>query len=436
MRYKTKLLVINSLSKKIIGIYITVLILVTFSPTLCIADPSTPLGQQSNTILTANTGGPYTGNVNDYILFDGSESSGNIVSYEWDFNDGTTGIGIIIYHIYSNPGTYAVTLTVTNSTGATASNTATVTITEPSIIEPSITISNLTYPSRVTSDNIVTIYAAVIGNNAISSVTLNWYDGSKNYDIEMTADGDIYSSKIGPFSEGITIEFQIEAYDVEGNWTDSRGQFEVAGSSVIEEVERVSKWENKTVVMKDTSVSRITFQPREDLHNVKIIVEDLTSEEIKKKTYTGEGQVYWYFNLRITANDIYVSEDDIESSTIEFKVEKNWAKKVRTDEQGRKYNLSDISLFRYTNNNWEKLTTTITGEEYETYILYKVEVPGYSTFAVVGSKVVEKESFPDKTEEIPWIIIIGFVIAAIVILLIVLIRARFIYTDEETQRKK
>ena len=86
------------------------------------------LGNQAP-VATAN--GPYSGLVNEEVLFDGSGSSdpdGSIVSYAWDFGDGSTGKGIAPIHMYSAKGTYNVILTVTDNTGAIDSATATVTI--------------------------------------------------------------------------------------------------------------------------------------------------------------------------------------------------------------------------------------------------------------------------------------------------------------------
>lgn len=57
------------------------------------------------------------------IDFDGSASldDGAIVSYDWDFGDGATGTTDVLTHIYTNPGFYTVTLTVTDDEGATDS---------------------------------------------------------------------------------------------------------------------------------------------------------------------------------------------------------------------------------------------------------------------------------------------------------------------------
>ena len=61
------------------------------------------------------------------IRFDASASydpDGTIVSYSWDFGDGTIGTGVIVDHVYADNGIYTVTLTVTDNDDATGSATA------------------------------------------------------------------------------------------------------------------------------------------------------------------------------------------------------------------------------------------------------------------------------------------------------------------------
>ena len=53
--------------------------------------------------------------------FDGSESTGNIENYTWDFGDGNTFYGIEGSHSYELPGKYLATLTVISPTGNSAS---------------------------------------------------------------------------------------------------------------------------------------------------------------------------------------------------------------------------------------------------------------------------------------------------------------------------
>jgi PKD repeat protein len=65
--------------------------------------------------------------------FDGSQShdaDGTIVSYEWDFGDGTTGSGSVIEHTYADDGAYTVRLTVTDNDGLTGTATFIVPVSE------------------------------------------------------------------------------------------------------------------------------------------------------------------------------------------------------------------------------------------------------------------------------------------------------------------
>ena len=50
---------------------------------------------------------------NTVLGFDASNSSDNvgIVSYEWDFGDGTNGTGLTLNHTYTEAGIYTITMT-------------------------------------------------------------------------------------------------------------------------------------------------------------------------------------------------------------------------------------------------------------------------------------------------------------------------------------
>jgi len=64
---------------------------------------------------------PFTGQP---VIFNASQSRAapgrTIASYGWDFGDGAIGSGVQQTHAYAQPGTYAVTLTVTDNAGQTA----------------------------------------------------------------------------------------------------------------------------------------------------------------------------------------------------------------------------------------------------------------------------------------------------------------------------
>jgi parallel beta-helix repeat protein len=78
----------------------------------------------------ANAGQDQTVNAGTVATFDASNSTDNvgIVSYEWDFGDGTTGTGVTTTHAYTNPGTYTATLTVRDAAGNIDTHSMTVTV--------------------------------------------------------------------------------------------------------------------------------------------------------------------------------------------------------------------------------------------------------------------------------------------------------------------
>jgi len=79
----------------------------------------------------ANITVPTNVTVNQTIVFDASGSfdeGGVIVSYLWDFGDGTTGSGMKPVHVYTQPGEYQVVLVITDNAGNTYTKQITVTV--------------------------------------------------------------------------------------------------------------------------------------------------------------------------------------------------------------------------------------------------------------------------------------------------------------------
>ena len=73
------------------------------------------------------------------VNFDGSGSydpDGKIVSYDWDFGDGTTAWGETVSHTFNDPGVYTVTVTVTDNNDLTASDQITITVDEGGSVSP------------------------------------------------------------------------------------------------------------------------------------------------------------------------------------------------------------------------------------------------------------------------------------------------------------
>jgi len=87
---------------------------------------------KDNELPTASfTAEPTNGETPLDVSFDASDSSdpdGSINSYDWDFDDGSTGTGETTSHTYDSAGNYSVELTVTDKEGATSKDTSQVTV--------------------------------------------------------------------------------------------------------------------------------------------------------------------------------------------------------------------------------------------------------------------------------------------------------------------
>ena len=94
-----------------------------------------------NGSLNASADVPSGVQVNETFTADGSNSSGNVESYAWDFGDTTQKSGAVVDHAYDETGTYTVTLTVTDGSGNEDTTTEKVTVTEPDNTPPNASLT-------------------------------------------------------------------------------------------------------------------------------------------------------------------------------------------------------------------------------------------------------------------------------------------------------
>ncbi len=78
-------------------------------------------------VVSAN---PTTGNAPLNVQFVGGNSTDDkgVTGYLWDFKDGTTGTSNNPSHLFTNPGSYVVNLTITDAEGLTSSSSITITV--------------------------------------------------------------------------------------------------------------------------------------------------------------------------------------------------------------------------------------------------------------------------------------------------------------------
>ena len=97
--------------------------------------------------VAAFTISPAIGNINQELRFDASltmdegEPCGDLCTYQWDFGDFETDSGRTVTKSYGRPGTYTITLTVTDSRGGVGSVTQSLTINGPAAPDARLTIT-------------------------------------------------------------------------------------------------------------------------------------------------------------------------------------------------------------------------------------------------------------------------------------------------------
>jgi thermitase len=82
-----------------------------------------------------------------------------VVSYAWNFGDGTAGAGAICAHTYNQAGNFTATLTVTDDAGAQAAAAVQITVADP---------------------NVVNAPSGLAANVSGKVVTLRWKDNASN----------------------------------------------------------------------------------------------------------------------------------------------------------------------------------------------------------------------------------------------------------------
>jgi len=134
----------------------------------------------SNVPPVAVISGPSNGTEGVPVSLNGSGSSdadGTIVSYEWDFGDGSAGSGETVSHTYV-AGAYTVTLTVTDDMGATGEATMNISITAPTEPQPPIADAGGPYMADVGASVQFDGSGSMDPDGTITSYSWDFDDGS------------------------------------------------------------------------------------------------------------------------------------------------------------------------------------------------------------------------------------------------------------------
>jgi len=181
-----------------------------------------PSAGSSNRPPIANASGPYTGETNKEIKFDGSESfdpDDDPLTYVWDFGDGENASGILVAHTYTSTGTFTVTLTV--SDGSLSDDDAT---------EAVIAVGNslpydlvVTGPNSGDIDEELFFSATAYDSDTDAQIhyVFNWDDGSSVHITSNGASGETKTASHSWSSFGL-YEMEIYAEDNRGGTSETQ----------------------------------------------------------------------------------------------------------------------------------------------------------------------------------------------------------------------
>ncbi len=178
----------------------------------------------------------------------------------------------------------------------------------------------------------------------------------------------------------------------------------------------------------ETSIRTVRFQTRTNQTTVSFTIKKLKEKPPEIIEPPKNAEVYKYIEIKLFSHSTYIDEYNISEMNFTFTVNKTWL-----DE----HNLTNksILLIRYHNGTWEILNTTYQSEN-ETENTYRATTPGLSTFAIVGSEIIPEDSRDDSIPYIPWFFIVGFIFGATVVILVVIFKADYIYSEETQEKKK
>jgi PGF-pre-PGF domain-containing protein len=262
----------------------------------------------------------------------------NITSGNWDFGDGTYSTELNPIHTYFLAGNYTVNLKVTNANGTDSKN-ATITVFEKPVLP----------------DENFSVIGSILKETSITNQGQSMFDdGSSN-------SGSSHSSSSGGGGAGGSPEPQsnVEAKELSQTFIGSGSSVKFTFTQQVTPVVYLI-FDSKVTTGKTTTIVEM-------LKGISTLVSGSPSDE-----------VYKYLNIWV-GNGGFGDSKNIENGVVYFKVEKSWIQNKNIDK-------SSIVLNRYNDSKWNKLPTSVSGED-ASYLYYTANTPGFSPFAIIGKTI-------------------------------------------------
>lgn len=151
------------------------------------------------------------------------DPDGQIVSYSWDFGDGTSGSGLFVEHEYKKKGSFVVTITVTDDKGTTGLTKRTLFVTERPVpkdrtdtAQDDFIVYSRTLPEAVKPGETFTVQVTVTARVALKAVVVSEIlpDGLQ------LVSGDLRAAQLGlGANQKLQFTYQVKAGAAPGTFT-------------------------------------------------------------------------------------------------------------------------------------------------------------------------------------------------------------------------
>jgi len=341
-----------------------------------------------------NGGSTYT------LIGNDTTASGSVYGISWNTAGVSDGTGYRVKATANDGSANSSRASANNFSINNVNEAPTITLTAPNGGETWRNTKSITWTASDPDNDTLTIaiYYRINSSSAwasIDSSELN--DGSFNWDTTSVSNGDNYTVNVtvtdGSLlaSDASDDEFTIDNSASSGG-SGSSGSDSTSGDTTTYDISQVYDSLEINVEQRiqvnsgSLPLTEIIFTPNKNINGtVKIKARGLVSAPATNTVVSGE--VYKYFEI-ITEN---IKDIEMKNGKLDFKIPKSWISQNSIDK-------NTIALYRYSLA-WSRMPTTQKSED-SSYYYFESLVPGFSNFAITGTKIVQAAPLPEETQTV------------------------------------